>query len=147
MELVAAVLLATLVWRRVGMARWPFLVSFVSLLVSEIVIWPIRVLPTNQTVDAYTGAMPMPDWKTLRAAWEGGHLAWSVSLTIGLAAGLWAAVRQLSPPALTSRCSTGRPDLLEQVRRRDRCGAKCGSDRTSAVWRQLAWSRSHAMWS
>ena len=88
-ELVAVILLGWLAWRSTERIRWLLIAAIASVLVSELVIWPIWVLPANQTVDAWTGTAPMDGWRSLRASWEGGHAARFVVLAIGLAAACW----------------------------------------------------------
>ena len=92
LELVAVLALAVLAWRAAGRTRWLLLGAIASLLIAEAVIWPIWVLSTNQTVDAWTVAEPMPGWEALRLSWEGGHAARFVVLLAGLLCAAWVLV-------------------------------------------------------
>lgn len=98
MELITAALVGVLAWRAVGAARWLLLAALLSLVVAEAVIWPIWVLPTNQAVDAYAGAQPMPGWEALRASWVSGHAARFAVLATGLLAALRAVLPRLAGP-------------------------------------------------
>lgn len=93
-ELVAMVAVGVLAWQSRGTVRWLFVAAIVSIVVSEAIIWPIWVLPTNQAVDAWTGPDVMANWQALRLSWEGGHAARTVVLVVGLLAATWAGVDQ-----------------------------------------------------
>ena len=101
-ELAAALVLGVLAWRAAGRARWLLVAAIASILVAEAVIWPVWVLPTNQAVDAWTAAEPMPGWEALRLSWEGGHAARFAVLLAGLFSAGWALTGPMAHPRATT---------------------------------------------
>jgi hypothetical protein len=88
----ATLILAAVVWKHGGAARW--LASAVFLLYAlSLAVWWWRVFPANQVLATWLENPVPEDWEQWRARWEYGHATAAVLQMAGFLTLAWSTIR------------------------------------------------------
>ena len=96
---IATLVLAGLVWRQGGAARWLALAVFLLYALS-LAVWWWRVFPANQVLATWLDNPVPDDWETWRARWEYGHATAAVLQIAGFLALAWSIIRETPRPQI-----------------------------------------------